>query len=124
MSAFDDLSLTRRRVLAAAGAGAAALGTAPAIAQARKTFVLIHGAYHGGWCWRRVADRLERQGLLRRERCESDARGLFAEITPDGRRLFDTARQTHLDGVRKLCLGRFSRAELRMLGALWQKLGD
>ncbi len=64
MSAFDDLSLTRRRVLAAAtaGASAAVLGTAPAIAQARKTFVLIHGAYHGGWCWRRVADRLERQG--------------------------------------------------------------
>ncbi len=22
------------------------------------TFVLVHGAWHGGWCWRRVADRL------------------------------------------------------------------
>ncbi len=28
----------------------------------RKTFVLVHGAWHGGWCWRRVADRLERAG--------------------------------------------------------------
>jgi pimeloyl-ACP methyl ester carboxylesterase len=28
----------------------------------RKTFVLIHGAYHGGWCWRRVADLLEGRG--------------------------------------------------------------
>ena len=28
----------------------------------RKTFVLVHGAWHGGWCWRRVADRLEAQG--------------------------------------------------------------
>ncbi len=27
-----------------------------------KTFVLVHGAWHGGWCWRRVADRLEQQG--------------------------------------------------------------
>lgn len=27
-----------------------------------KTFVLVHGAWHGGWCWRRVSDRLERQG--------------------------------------------------------------
>jgi pimeloyl-ACP methyl ester carboxylesterase len=27
-----------------------------------KTFVLVHGAWHGGWCWRRVADRLERRG--------------------------------------------------------------
>jgi len=22
----------------------------------------VHGAWHGGWCWRRVADRLERRG--------------------------------------------------------------
>ena len=28
----------------------------------RKTFVLVHGAWHGGWCWRRVADRLEAKG--------------------------------------------------------------
>ena len=27
-----------------------------------KTFVLVHGAWHGGWCWRRVADRLEQRG--------------------------------------------------------------
>jgi pimeloyl-ACP methyl ester carboxylesterase len=23
---------------------------------------LVHGAWHGGWCWRRVAERLEKQG--------------------------------------------------------------
>jgi pimeloyl-ACP methyl ester carboxylesterase len=28
----------------------------------QKIFVLVHGAWHGGWCWRRVADRLEKQG--------------------------------------------------------------
>lgn len=27
-----------------------------------KTFVLIHGAWHGGWCWVRVRDRLQKQG--------------------------------------------------------------
>jgi len=26
------------------------------------TFVLVHGAWHGGWSWRRVADRLRRYG--------------------------------------------------------------
>jgi pimeloyl-ACP methyl ester carboxylesterase len=26
------------------------------------TFVLVHGAWHGGWCWRRVADRLREDG--------------------------------------------------------------
>ena len=70
----------------------------------------------------RLVDRLERQGLLRRERCESDARGFFAEITPEGRRAFAVARKTHLDGVRRLFLGRFSRDELRTLGGMWAKL--
>jgi DNA-binding MarR family transcriptional regulator len=70
----------------------------------------------------RLVDRLERDGLLKRERCESDARGLFAEITPEGRELFDAARRTHLEGVRALFLDRFSRDELRALGGLWQKL--
>ena len=70
----------------------------------------------------RLVDRLEREGLLKRERCESDARGYFAEITPKGRRIFDAARRTHLDGVRARFLSRFSRDELRAMGALWQKL--
>jgi pimeloyl-ACP methyl ester carboxylesterase len=26
------------------------------------TFVLVHGAWHGGWCWRRVAERLHAGG--------------------------------------------------------------
>ena len=70
----------------------------------------------------RLVDRLERQGLLKRERCESDARGWFAEITPEGRRVFGAARKTHLDGVRRAFLSHFSRDELRTLGGLWQKL--
>ncbi len=30
--------------------------------EAKKPFVLAHGSWHGGWCWRRVADRLRAQG--------------------------------------------------------------
>jgi pimeloyl-ACP methyl ester carboxylesterase len=30
--------------------------------RAPKTFVLVHGAWHGGWCWRRVADLLIARG--------------------------------------------------------------
>ncbi len=26
------------------------------------TFVLVHGAWHGGWCWQRVAERLRADG--------------------------------------------------------------
>jgi len=62
----DIGSITRRAALggAALGVGAAALGDSDALAQAdaRKTFVLIHGAYHGGWCWRKVVDMLEKRG--------------------------------------------------------------
>lgn len=31
-------------------------------APASHTFVLVHGAWHGGWCWARVAARLQAQG--------------------------------------------------------------
>ena len=66
---MSDLETTRRGVIGgvatagAAGAVAAAgLGSAAQAQGAAKTFVLVHGAWHGGWCWRRVADRLERAG--------------------------------------------------------------
>jgi pimeloyl-ACP methyl ester carboxylesterase len=29
---------------------------------APQIFVLVHGAWHGGWCWRRVADALRAAG--------------------------------------------------------------
>ena len=65
MTETNGSSITRRTVLASgsAGAGVAALGGAPALAQTgpQKTFVLVHGAWHGGWCWRRVSDLLEKR---------------------------------------------------------------
>jgi pimeloyl-ACP methyl ester carboxylesterase len=66
MTQSNEASVTRRGVLASAtvGASAAALGGMQAMAQtsAQKTFVLVHGAWHGGWCWRRVSDLLEKKG--------------------------------------------------------------
>ena len=60
----NQKSTTRRTVLAAAATlGAAAAIADPAQAQTEaRTFVLVHGSWHGGWCWRRVADRLEKRG--------------------------------------------------------------
>src|ERR1700676_3070803 len=56
--------VTRRAALGVAAVGVAALEVRQAMAQAdtQKTFVLVHGTWHGGWCWRRVADALERKG--------------------------------------------------------------
>ncbi|MGB6661459.1 MAG: alpha/beta hydrolase, partial [Xanthobacteraceae bacterium] len=60
---MPDDAMTRRMALGAGAAGLA-MGVTQAKAQnsARKTFVLIHGAYHGGWCWRPTAEILESHG--------------------------------------------------------------
>jgi hypothetical protein len=50
--------LTRRSVLrvglAAAATGALPLRAAAGEASATRTFMLVHGAWHGGWCWKEV----------------------------------------------------------------------
>ena len=66
MSIPLPLAFGRRQLIATAAAFAGAGGfaaAAPALAASKRaTFVLVHGAWHGGWCWRRVADRLSARG--------------------------------------------------------------
>jgi DNA-binding MarR family transcriptional regulator len=70
----------------------------------------------------RLVDRLERDGLVRRESCPSDLRGFNALITDEGRELFAAARRTHLAGVRKRFLDLFTPEEHRTLAGLWERL--
>jgi DNA-binding MarR family transcriptional regulator len=70
----------------------------------------------------RLVDRMERDGLLRREPCDEDARGYFAAITDEGRELFRRARRTHLAGVRERFTAHFSCDELGTLAAFWEKV--
>src|SRR5829696_2479528 len=49
----------------------------------------------------RRVERLERRGLVRRERSTQDARSVDASITPEGRRLFRRLRRLHRDGIRR-----------------------
>jgi DNA-binding MarR family transcriptional regulator len=72
----------------------------------------------------RLVDRLERRGLVQRERCEEDARGLFARITPRGRELFEAARPDHLDGVRRHFISRLDAEDLDRLAVIWRHLVD
>src|SRR6267154_297291 len=54
---------TRREVIAASLGATLSASIAPAQAQtAPRIFVLVHGAWGGGWVWRRVADLLEKRG--------------------------------------------------------------
>lgn len=58
--------INRRTLLAGAGAAASLLATGckPGTANptSQQTYVLVHGAWHGGWCWRDVRTILEAAG--------------------------------------------------------------
>jgi len=72
----------------------------------------------------RVVDRLVRQGFVERQKCESDARGSFAALTPAGLAKLQAAYKTHLRGVRRhvmdhlagIDLERFAEAMGRLAG--------
>jgi DNA-binding MarR family transcriptional regulator len=68
----------------------------------------------------RLADRLERAGLVVRVRCSEDRRGLHAQITEVGRARLLDARRTHLDGVHRLFLSRLQPAQLDALAIAWE----
>jgi pimeloyl-ACP methyl ester carboxylesterase len=56
------MAVSRRGLIATAGIAAAVAAAPVRAAKARRTFVLVHGAWHGGWCWRDVAAELRRRG--------------------------------------------------------------
>lgn len=70
----------------------------------------------------RVVDRLVRDGLVARARCETDRRGQNAVLTDAGAERFLAARCTHLRGIRERFLTRLDRAEQTRLGAIWNTL--
>ncbi len=54
---------------------------------------------------------------------DSDGRGLYAEITPEGLAVARAARRTHLAGVRREFLDRLSGEDQRRLGEIWARFG-
>jgi DNA-binding MarR family transcriptional regulator len=70
----------------------------------------------------RLVDRLEREGLVDRERCPEDGRGYYAVLTKAGDRRLQDARSTHLAGVRRLFLDQLTDAELGRLAGYWDRL--
>ena len=71
----------------------------------------------------RLVDRLEREGLVGRERCPEDGRGFYAVLTDDGGRRLQEARATHLAGVRRLFLDQLCADDLQRLAAYWELAG-
>jgi DNA-binding MarR family transcriptional regulator len=70
----------------------------------------------------RLADRLERDGLITRTRSADDLRGYEARITPAGRRALRRANQQHLADVRELFLDHVTAKELELLAGVWGRV--
>lgn len=70
----------------------------------------------------RLVDRLEREGLVERCSCPSDARGANAALTDGGAAKLRAVRPAHLAAVRERFLGRLSERELEQLATLWDRI--
>jgi DNA-binding MarR family transcriptional regulator len=71
----------------------------------------------------RLVDRLAGRGLLRRERCESDSRVVYAAITDAGLEKLVEATPTHLDGIRRLFWEHLSPAQTGEMATIVSCLG-
>jgi DNA-binding MarR family transcriptional regulator len=70
----------------------------------------------------RLVDRLEREGLVERRACPSDARGLFATLTAAGQERLAAATPTYHRCIRRCFLDCISADELRQVAATASKL--
>lgn len=70
----------------------------------------------------RLIDRMERDGLVSRERCSQDGRGQYAVLTPAGMSALEQARPTHLRGVRQRFLAQIDDEQLMAIGAAFTRV--
>jgi DNA-binding MarR family transcriptional regulator len=72
----------------------------------------------------RAVDRLEKEGLVRRESCPSDRRGAFAVLTAAGKRRIDKAVPIHIDHLDQCFTGILNAKERTALESALRKLRD
>lgn len=71
-----------------------------------------------GWEKSRISHhvtRMEQRGLVAKERCPSDKRGLFVAMTPEGRAAIEAAAPGHVETVRRHFIDLLSPAQLQTL---------
>jgi DNA-binding MarR family transcriptional regulator len=72
----------------------------------------------------RLVDRLERAGLVIRERVDGDGRGVVARLTPAGANRLGIAARTHLAGVVRHFVELLDEQELAVIARLTQRIAD
>jgi DNA-binding MarR family transcriptional regulator len=68
--------------------------------------------------------RMERAGLVHRQPCEEDGRGVEAVMTEGGRRKLVEAAPTHVHGVRRHLVDLASRDDFAALGRIFNEVSD
>lgn len=66
--------------------------------------------------------RMEKRGLIERRSCESDGRGLFVALTPEGRRSIEEAAPLHVADVRSFLIDQLTPAQLESLAEITEKV--
>ena len=70
----------------------------------------------------KLADRMERAGLIRREPCPGDRRSSLATLTPEGRRVLDRALAVHVPGLQRYLVDHLDARQRRQLEEILRTL--
>lgn len=71
-----------------------------------------------GWEKSRLShhvNRMVKRGFVEKQHCDSDRRGAFVAITPEGRKAIEAAAPGHVEAVRELFVDRLSADQLDAL---------
>ena len=80
-----------------------------------------------GWDRSRLShhlSRMEKRGLVVREECADDARGLMVRLTKAGRRAIEDAAPAHAETVRRFFFDQMSTGEIETMGAVFDRVLD
>ena len=80
-----------------------------------------------GWDRSRLShhlSRMEKRGMVVREECEEDARGLMVRLTPAGRKAIKDAAPAHADAVQRHFFDLLSTKELDTLSDVFDRVLD
>ena len=67
--------------------------------------------------------RMERAGLVERDNCTSDGRGVYAVLTETGMAKLREAAPTHLDGVRKHMIDLTTETQQATIAKVFERVG-
>src|SRR5207247_8242450 len=80
-----------------------------------------------GWDRSRLSHhltRMEKRGLITREECAEDARGLMVRLTKAGRRAIEEAAPGHAEAVRRYFFDQLSNDEIETMAAGFDRVLD